>query len=191
MDALLLLTSANFDRLDTGIQRSVYREFYQLVYPGIVYKVNDHAAAEDIIQEAFLKVVNHIPAVENETKLKNWIKVVARNTAYNYLRKNKKDRNLLDVDSVFMDGDSAYSTDTETVEAQVEMNLVREAIEAYLKELKPDYRILIQMRWLRELSYREIAEELEIREDTVKYKLHRARDMIKKRFLRDWGDKGE
>lgn len=74
--------------LDLSVQKQVYSEFYKLVYRVILYSVNDHAATEDIIQEAFLKVVQNVPDVQNELQLRGWIKVVVRNTTYNYLRKN-------------------------------------------------------------------------------------------------------
>ncbi len=65
--------------------------------------VKDHAATEDIIQEAFLKVIRNVPIVDNETQLKSWLKVVVRNTTYNYIRKNKKNCNQIDSDNVFLD----------------------------------------------------------------------------------------
>ena len=153
--------------------------------------VNDHAATEDIIQEAFLKVVQKIPAVENEAQLKGWIKVVVRNTTYNYIRKNKKNRNLIDADCVFIDDDPSFAIAAETIEAEVEMKVMSEAIGKYLQDLKPEYRVLIEMRWKQELSYKEIAGELDLSEETVKYKLHRARESIKKRFVKEWGETNE
>jgi len=187
-NVLLLLTSSNFSALDMTIQRSVYREFYTLVYRVIIHMVKDHAATEDIIQEAFLKVIRNIPVVDNEIQLKGWIKVVVRNTTYNYIRKNKRNRNQVDSDSVFLDNNIDFATDAEMIEDQVEMKLMADTIGMYLLDLKPEFRCLIEMRWKYDMSYKEIAEELLTNEDSVKYKLHRARNSIKQRFIKEWGD---
>jgi RNA polymerase sigma-70 factor (ECF subfamily) len=150
--------------------------------------VKDHAATEDIIQEAFLKVIRNIPVVDNEIQLKGWIKVVVRNTTYNYIRKNKRNRNQVDSDSVFLDNNIDFATDAEMIEDQVEMKLMADTIGMYLLDLKPEFRCLIEMRWKYDMSYKEIAEELLTNEDSVKYKLHRARNSIKQRFIKEWGD---
>ena len=81
-----------------------------------------------------------------------------------------------------------FATDAEMIEDQVEMKLMADTIGMYLLDLKPEFRCLIEMRWKYDMSYKEIAEELLTNEDSVKYKLHRARNSIKQRFIKEWGD---
>ena len=152
-----------------------------------MYMVQDHGAAEDIIQETFLKVVKHIPVVENEGQLKAWIKAVVRNTTYSYLKKNKKNRNEMDIDNYSKHEGIEFSSDKEAIEVEIELKAMSEGIGTYLNDLNPENRILMEMRWKQDLSYKEIAAELGCTEQTVKYKLHRAREAIKKRFLKEWG----
>ncbi|MFE5321488.1 RNA polymerase sigma factor [Paenibacillus sp. NPDC056579] len=163
-------------------------EFYRFVYGAIIIIVKEHAATEDIIQESFLKVIKSIPTLENESKLRAWIRVIVKNTTFNHLRKNKKNRNEVDVESVFIKDSVDYATDAETLENEVELKVMVEAIDKCLKELKPEYQVLVELRWKHGMSYKEIADFLDINEQTVKYKLHRARVAIKKRFLKEWGD---
>ena len=186
-NTLLLLSSANFGALDSSLQRAVYHEYYTMVYRVIMYMVQDHGAAEDIIQETFLKVVKHIPVVENEGQLKAWIKAVVRNTTYSYLKKNKKNRNEMDIDNYSKNEGIEFSSDKEAIEVEIELKAMSEGIGTYLNDLNPENRILMEMRWKQDLSYKEIAAELGCTEQTVKYKLHRAREAIKKRFLKEWG----
>ncbi|MFC5648739.1 RNA polymerase sigma factor [Paenibacillus solisilvae] len=186
-NTLLLLSSANFGALDSSLQRAVYHEYYTMVYRVIMYMVQDHGATEDIIQETFLKVVKHIPVVENEGQLKAWIKAVVRNTTYSYLKKNKKKRNEMDLDIFSKNEGIEFSSDKEAIEVEIELKAMSEGIGTYLNDLKPENRILMEMRWKQDLSYKEIAAELGCTEQTVKYKLHRAREAIKKRFLKEWG----
>ncbi|GAK39418.1 ECF subfamily RNA polymerase sigma-24 factor [Paenibacillus sp. TCA20] len=64
---------------------------------------------------------------------------------------------------------------------------MQESIERYMDKLKPEYRSLIELRWKEGLSYREMAELLDTREDVIKQRLFRARERIKKLLHREWG----
>lgn len=186
---LLLIITLDFEALNHIIQKEIYQEFYRLIYPQVIYMVKDHAATEDIIQESFLKVIQNVPAaLDTESKLKAWLRVVVKNTTYNFLRKNKKIRNEVGSDSVYIYDNIEYSTGSKSTEDEIELKVMSESIKSYLNDLKPEFKALLELRWKQQLSYKEIAEELEIPAKTVKYKLHRAREAIKKRFQKDWGD---
>lgn len=86
---LQLLLASDFHNLGSALQEEVYYEYYNMVHGLIVYIIKERAAAEDIIQEAFIKIIKNKPIFEDEVKLKAWLKVVTRNTAINYLRKIK------------------------------------------------------------------------------------------------------
>jgi len=185
-----LLLGSDYNSLTVEAQKDVYLDFYKFAYGPIMYMVKEHGATEDIIQESFLKVIKNVPALDNENQLKAWIRVVVKNTTYNYLKKHQKNRNNVDAESVFLYEDPEFATSSETLQNEVEAKIMAEAITKYLQELKPEYRVLIELRWQQKLSYKEIANYLGTNEQTVKYKLQRARESIKKRFLKDWGDSG-
>src|SRR5690606_9370858 len=69
------LTTASFDALSPNVQREIYEEYYRYVYPTIIYMVQDHSTTEDIIQNAFMKIIRGVPQAENEGHLKGWVKV--------------------------------------------------------------------------------------------------------------------
>lgn len=183
---LQLLLASDFHNLGYSLQEEVYYEYYNMVHGLIVYIIKERAAAEDIIQEAFIKIIKNKPIFEDEVKLKAWLKVVTRNTAINYLRKNKNNRNQLDTDSVFIDMETMNQT-AASVESMVETQMMEESIEYYLRQLKPEYRVLVELRWKKGLSYREMAELLDTSEDIVKQRLFRARGSIKKKLHKEWG----
>ncbi|CAM3636750.1 RNA polymerase sigma factor [Marinicrinis lubricantis] len=184
-----LLLNCHFDALNYEAQKEIYYEFYQFAYGPIYYMIHDRASTEDIIQEAFLKVIHNIPKeMDNENQFKAWIRVVVKNTTYNFLRKHKKIRNEVDAESVFIYDNAEIATSSDSLQKTVETKMMTEAITAYLEELKPEYRTLIELRWRQELSYKEIAETLDTTEQTVKSKLYRAREAMKKRFSKDWRD---
>ncbi|QLG40660.1 MULTISPECIES: RNA polymerase sigma factor [unclassified Paenibacillus] len=183
---LQLLLASDFHNLSPQLQEEVYYEYYNMVHGLIVYIIKERAAAEDIIQEAFIKIIKNKPLFDNEVKLKAWLKVVTRNTAINYLRKNKNNRNQLDTDSVFIDMETINQT-AASVESTVETQMMQESIEFYLEQLKPEYRVLVELRWKEGLSYREMADLLDTSEEIVKQRLFRARGSIKKKLHKEWG----
>lgn len=180
------LLGADYHHLSETIQEDVYYAFYDLVYGAIFYLVKDHQAAEDIIQEAFIKVVTKKPEFESVSGMKSWMKTVARNTTINYFRKNKKFRNHLDVERVYMDIEPIGPM-VPSVEQTVEIKMMEEAILSHLSKLKPEYRQLMEMRWKQGLSYKEIAEQLDLCENIVRQRLFRTREGIKKMLYREWG----
>lgn len=93
---LQCLLSANYSELDEDEQKQVYEAFYEWVYGTIYLIVKDHQATEDIIQEAFLKVMLKKPVFKAEASLRAWLRTVSRNMAITYLRKNKKYRQNLE-----------------------------------------------------------------------------------------------
>ncbi|MFD3257399.1 RNA polymerase sigma factor [Paenibacillus lentus] len=186
-ERLKWLLVADFYDLAENVQEEIYYAFYDLVYGPVYYIVKDHQTSEDIIQEAFLKVVDHKPAFDSEVGMKSWLKVVTRNTAINFLRKSKKYRNHLDSDRVYIEMDPFIHAGG-SVEQVVETKLMEEAIIDYLYKLKPEYRLLMEYRWKLGLSYKEIAEKLHISEDVVRQRLHRTREGIKKMLFKEWGD---
>lgn len=183
---LFHLTSASFEALSPSVQREVYHEYYQFAYPAIIYMVQDHSTTEDIIQNAFMKIIRNVPPVDNEAHLKGWMKVVVRNEIYNYFRHHKKNRNVLDVESVYIKENANLATESASLEKEIETKLMAEHLATTLTELKPEYRALIELRWKRELSYKEMAAELDTTEDKIKYKLYKAREVLRKKFSKSW-----
>ncbi|MCR2806534.1 RNA polymerase sigma factor [Paenibacillus soyae] len=188
---LFLLSSADYRALAPQLQKEIYQEFYQFAYSPIIYMVKEHAATEDIIQNSFIKIIQSVPRADNEAQLRSWMKVVVKNMVYNYFRKTKKSRNDIDADSVYINESMDFSTEAASLEKEVELTIMKETIGECLNELRPEYRALIELRWKKDMSYREIAAELETTEERVKYKLFRAREAMKKMFRKKWGEKNE
>lgn len=92
----------------------------------------------------------------------------------------------MDVDGVFIDMEAMNQTSA-SVETTVETQMMQESIEHYLAQLKPEYRVLVEMRWKQGLSYREMADLLDTSEEIVKQRLFRARGSIKKQLHKEWG----
>lgn len=188
---LYLLALSKFQALNPTLQKEIYQEFYRLMYGSIIYMVKDHASTEDVIQISFLKVVRNVPNFDDRSKLYNWMRVVVKNTVLTFLRKHKNIRNQTDLDGVYFNESADSTTVVESVEYEIELKAMTDTVAECLNNIKPDYKAIIELRWKQQLTYKEIADQLEIDEDTVKSKLHRAREALKKKFLQKWGEQSD
>jgi RNA polymerase sigma-70 factor (ECF subfamily) len=187
---LLLLLGSNFHTLNQSLQEEIYREFYHFLYKPVLYMLNDHAMTEDIIHETFMTTLRKSPDVENEEHMKAWIKVVAKNFTINHIRKRQKTRNDISLDSKW-DSGSFTQAAAVSVEQEVEAKSLEERISHHLLGMKPEQRAIIELKWKKGLSYKEIAIEIEDTENAVRHKLHRARNYLRRKLFKDQGGRDE
>lgn len=182
---LQMLLTHDFEEFDGDMQELIYNEYYDLAYGAVFYIVRDHAATEDVIQEAFLKLIGRRPEFENESKFFAWLKVVTRNSAINDLRKNKRHRNHIEAESVLNHIEARQDIGS-SPEKTVEVQMMEEAILRHLQGMKPEYRAIILYRWKYGMSYKEIADSLGTSEDIIRQRLFRARENMRKVLRKEW-----
>ncbi|NEW08553.1 RNA polymerase sigma factor [Paenibacillus sp. SYP-B3998] len=185
---LTLIFTCDFYTLDKGVQEQVYQEFYLLVYPMIYFILRDHAGVEDIIQESFLRAVSKAPTLKEIDKYEGWVKKLTRNVTLNHLRKHKRNREELETDLILVTKEAAPTSEyLVPLEKEVELKHMREAIIKYINQLSPSYRQIIAMKWIHNLSYKEMASELGVTEGVIRQRLFRAREAIRQKLLEEWG----
>jgi RNA polymerase sigma-70 factor (ECF subfamily) len=184
---LTLLFTADFYSLPHTLQQKVYHDYYRLVYPLVFFILKDHGATEDIIQESFMRSIQKSAQLQDLEKLESWLKTLARNVTLNSLRKFSRSRDELESEDVFPNGEVSCAGHSISVMEEVEVKMMREALSAYLDQLKPEYRQIIEMRWIHNLSYKEMAAIMNVSEGIIRQKLFRAREAVKKRFQMEWG----
>ncbi|MNI06932.1 ECF RNA polymerase sigma factor SigW [compost metagenome] len=185
---LILLFTKDFYMLDKGLQEQVYQEFYLLTYPMIYFILRDHAGVEDIIQESFMRAVRKAPTLKEMDKYEGWLKKLTRNMTLNHLRKHRRYRDELESESVFVQTEAVPTAEKLVpLEKEVELKLMREAIVQYINQLNPSYRQIIAMKWIHNLSYKDMASELGVTEGVVRQRLFRARESIRQKLMEEWG----
>ena len=158
--------------------------FQQPVYSLIYRLVDDPSEAADVVQEVFLKVFRSIGQFKGNSSLKTWIYRIAYNEAWNHRRwftRHRKQEVGLERES---DESISYQEVLED-NARSAFDLVadsetHELIEAALAELNPVFRGAVILRDIEELSYEEIAEVLGVSLGTVKSRILRGRDALRK-----------
>ena len=160
--------------------------FHQPVY-GLVYRMlNDPADASDTTQEVFLKVFRGMRRFQGEASLKTWIYRIAIHEAFNHRRwwfrhkgretsmEQEATRTTVVRETLVDPGRSPFDN-----AAQEE---VRAKVEAELRLVQEPYRTTVILRDIEGLSYEEIAEILEVSLGTVKSRLMRGREALKRRL---------
>jgi RNA polymerase sigma-70 factor (ECF subfamily) len=131
---------------------------------------------EDIVQEVFIKTYQNINSFDSTQRFSPWIYRIAHNTFINEIRRHS--RNPLQ----FFDFDVLIShpADEDPAVKEREQNEMRTMLDSGLEKVKANYREILILYYLEELSYKEIAEILRIPVGTVGIRLKRAKDSLKK-----------
>lgn len=161
--------------------RELVRRYERPVFSLIFRMVRNSETAEDLAQDSFIKVLNHIDKYRPEFKLSSWLFKIANNVAIDHLRRKQ-------LETVSVSGSPHASSPTE-VEAtsfeipsgdvsaldEIEARELGSAIEKAIGQLRPEYRSCIVLRHVEGRSYEEIAATLDLPLGTVKTYIHRAR----------------
>jgi RNA polymerase sigma-70 factor (ECF subfamily) len=135
-----------------------------------------------------LRAVRKAPMLKELDKYEGWLKKLTRNVTLNHLRKHRRNRDELESESVFVHSETdTISERLVPIEKEVELKLMREAIVQYINQLNPAYRQIIAMKWIHNLSYKDMAVELGVTEGVIRQRLFRARESIRQRLLEEWG----
>jgi RNA polymerase sigma-70 factor (ECF subfamily) len=129
--------------------------------------VRDEGIAEELAQDAFVKAFGALRSFDPAYKFTNWLLRIAHNVAIDHLRRTKVP--VRDMSDVLAD-ERAPSAFDRAVQRDF-----RQDLDAALATLRPEFRRLVVMRYLEDLSYEDISEVVGLPLGTVKSHLHRAR----------------
>ena len=151
--------------------------YWNEVYGFMLKRTENETDAEDITIETFAKAFDKIATYNPEFQFNTWLIAIAKNVHIDMLRKKKS---TLFVDITDEEDQQAYNVADTAPSAEdeliIEQNLSQ--LLQYIKELKPHYQEVIQLRYFQELSYQEIADELREPLSNVKIKLLRAKKLL-------------
>src|SRR5690606_30048645 len=145
----------------------------------------DRELSEDLAQETFVKVFNHLDSYNPKYKFSSWIFKIASNLAIDHLRRKELDTVSLDGSRHARTADEAepsritLAPTDENPEELLEARELGEEIEAAIGELRVEYRTAILLRHVEGRPYEEIAEIMDVPLGTVKTYIHRARGELR------------
>ncbi len=159
----------------------VFAEYQRPIYNYLLRMTQNQAKAEDLAQETFIRVHRGLPGFREDANLSTWIYRIATNVSHDHFRRRatRQAEAALSLEEIESDGEwlvDEASSAPEQLAAQSEMS---DCVQRFIHRLSPDYRAVLMLRELQGLKNREIATVLDVSLDTVKIRLHRARNKLR------------
>ncbi|KEQ22151.1 RNA polymerase sigma factor SigW [Paenibacillus tyrfis] len=181
MDTRLAKLARSGDRAAFAELVELYKDkIYHLAYR----MLHNRHEAEEIVQETFLRVYTNLERYDEQQKFSTWIYRIGTNLCIDRLRKRKINYSL---DAEMSDGEgsdwySALPSREETPDNQVVLSETQEQIRDSIKTLPEKYRAVVILRYLQDLSLQEISDVLAMPVTTIKTRLHRGREFLRKKL---------
>ncbi len=153
----------------------LYDRYQHMVYRTAVAITGDGEAANDLLQDVFLRLYRFADHIDSKRPLEPWLYRMTANLSYTWVKRNRRwFQPLEDLADWLVSGDSnpSYSQ----IESQDDWRLVQQAV----LDLPLPQRIVVVLYYLDDLSIQEISEILDVPVGTVKSRLHYGRHTLKK-----------
>jgi RNA polymerase sigma-70 factor (ECF subfamily) len=171
---------------DAHAFEELHRRYVASIYRLVRRKLGDALLAEDIAQETFLKALRMMDRVDDSFNFGGWIHTVARNLCFDELRRRQRDLRAdggtEEEDDELMASLPSTARAFDPVELN-ESNETRRQVWVVAQRLPEKYRLVLTLRELQDMSYRQIARTLKMSESAVETLLYRARLRFKEEYL--------
>jgi RNA polymerase sigma-70 factor (ECF subfamily) len=161
--------------------KTLMKKYRKSVYYMLLKMVKNPDDAEDLTQEAFAKAFNSVDKFDSTFAFSTWLFRIATNNCIDFIRKKRVQTISIDTP---LEGDDGSSMRFDVKDDNFDPNeeMLRQQRKHYLEmaieRLPEKYRTLVELRYFQELSYEEVADELDIPLGTVKAQLFRARELL-------------
>jgi RNA polymerase sigma-70 factor (ECF subfamily) len=162
-------------RNDSVAQRELYNTYSPKMLAVCFRYAHSREDAEDMLQEAFIKVFTQLRTFENRGSFEGWIRRIVVHTCINTLKKNKKFNESVDLIHA-----ASISIREETVPAVVQVKQIVDCI----RSLPIGYRTVLNLFAIEGYSHREIAQLLDIEESTSRSQFTRAKGMLEELLIK-------
>lgn len=153
--------------------RKILEGHYTLIYSVVRGVAGQRGETDDIVQEVFIKIFRALGDFRGDSRLSTWIYRIARNEALNAIDKRRPQVIPIEDCEEFPAGD-------ESPEASYRRRIGRERLERFMERLDEKQRVAIELRYIGDKSYEEIADIMDIPLGTVKTYIYRAKLSLKR-----------
>jgi RNA polymerase sigma factor (sigma-70 family) len=166
---------------DQQAYATLMKRYKKAVYYMILKMIRDADDAEDLTMEAFAKAFRNLHKFKKDYTFSTWLFRIATNNTIDFIRKKKLKTMSLNT-TLSDDGGNSVTIDVEDDDKNPQDEFIKsqriEMVRMFVDKLPAKYRKLVQLRYFDELSYEEIAQELDKPLGTVKAQLHRSRELL-------------
>lgn len=162
--------------------------YEKMVYNLVLRMVGSREDAFDLAQETFIKAWHAISLFQFDSKFSTWLCRIASNTCIDFLRKERK-RKMISL-TVLDDEDAQYEipvADSRMDPAEItQERWDRQVVYDALQSLPAEYRTVLSLRAIEDMSYEEIGDVLDLKQGTVKSRIARAREKLRRELCRNF-----
>ncbi|MDE0324428.1 MAG: sigma-70 family RNA polymerase sigma factor [Candidatus Poribacteria bacterium] len=165
---------------DENAFATLIEKYQQQVHAHALRKVGDFQTAEDITQETFLQVHQKLATLNDPVKFSGWLYAIVNHLCIAWYRKNRLETESLQEIYISEVETEAYSRYVATEHAKTTAAAQRDLVKRLLTKLKEGDREVITLHYFEDMTSSEIGSYLGVSENTIKSRLHRARQRLKK-----------
>lgn len=170
---------------DLSAFEELVRLFQNRIYTLCVRLAGNHADAQDLAQEAFIRAYRALGSFRNESDFGTWLHRITVNVWLNFRRKNSVQQTVIYLDEPYTDGDGGeIRREVEAGDGDplqlLEQDEFRGLIRAALDSLSDEHRAVLVLREIEGYSYEEVSRMLGCSLGTVKSRLSRAREVMRR-----------
>ena len=179
---------ARLAKLARNGDRNAFAELVELYKDKIFHlayrMLNNKQEAEDAVQETFLRVYTNLHRYDENQKFSTWIFRIGTNLCIDKLRRRKQTYSL-DAEMTDGEGNDYYAmlpSDEDTPEKQLIVSETQAQIHRAIETLPEKYKSVVILRYLHDMSLQEISDVLDMPVTTIKTRVHRGREYLRKRL---------
>ncbi|WP_282042840.1 RNA polymerase sigma factor [Winogradskyella flava] len=155
-------------------QMQVYQMYKDMLYNVSLRIIKNQQDAQDMVHDAFIKAFQNIAKLENDLNLGPWLKRIVVNCSLDFLRKQKK--------LGWLQESYELQQDDTTTDALEDNTLSVEDVKKAINALDDKYRIVIVLYLIEDYSHKEIAQQLDLKESTVRNQYVRGKRLLKQQL---------
>lgn len=165
---------------DLDAFETLYRRYKDELYRTAFAITRDRGAAEELLQDCFLRAYDHMDRVDGYASLRPWLHRIVVNLSYNWAAKRRL--RLISIEDVF---DRLLMVPRTSPERAFEREELLQVVDEALRSLSMCQRVVVVLFYLQGFSLAEIAYVLDCPVGTVKSRLHNARRVLRQELMAD------
>ncbi|MGC2215932.1 MAG: RNA polymerase sigma factor [Silvibacterium sp.] len=175
---------------DTALYEIIMRRYNQRLYRVARAILRDDAEAEDVMQDAYVRAYQHLHQFAGSAQFSTWLTRIAVNEALHRLRMRNRERQLEDVED---NGDASMNMARTSLDPEQRASIAElgHLLEEAVLDLPEQYRVVVMLRDIEELSTAETAAALDLSEENVKVRLHRGHSKARSWLFERVGSKAK
>lgn len=163
--------------------------YYEKLYLKVRFIIKDPEESYDVLQEALISAFNSLNKFKGNSSIYTWLYRIVVNKSLDYLKqKRKKDKIYFSYDNPYTEKDEIinnFNRNINNIQQNYEQNELFNHLINIINSMQEKYKEILIMRYFDDLSYEEIAEIKQIKIGTVKSRLNKAKEILKKKLINE------